>query len=204
MFAYIKGILVNCSPAQAVVDVQGIGYSLFIPCSALGQLPQIGDSVHFHTSFVVRELSQALYGFLTTQERDIFEGLLNVSGVGPKLALSLIGHLPPSNLQTAISQSDLITLCKVPGVGKKTAERLVIELRDKMTNWALMSPSDLAIAVHKDPHLQRTQDAMLALINLGYNQSTAQKALKQSLKELSEDCELSQLITYALQNIHKA
>src|SRR5947209_7882539 len=93
MFAYLKGTLVSYSSLQAIVDVQGIGYQVFIPCSALGQLPSIGKTIQFFTVLVIREFSQALYGFLTEQERNIFEILMNVTGIGPKFTLSLIGHL---------------------------------------------------------------------------------------------------------------
>ncbi|MBA3721583.1 MAG: Holliday junction branch migration protein RuvA [Parachlamydiaceae bacterium] len=201
MYAYIKGILVHSTPLQATIDVKGVGYCIYISSSGLGQLPQIGEPLQLYTSFVVREFVQALYGFITMEERDIFECLLNVTGVGPKLALSLIGHLPPSHLHAAIAQEDIMKLCKVPGVGKKTAERLIIELRDKLSSWSVSSVSDFSIQINKDPRLQCIQDAILALVNLGYNQSTAQKAVKQSLKELPENAELSTLITASLQNI---
>lgn len=200
MFSYLKGILVSTTPSQAVVDVQGIGYLVFIPCSALGQLPQLGETVQFHTSFVVREFSQALYGFLEIQERNVFEILMNVSGVGPKLALSLIGHLPPFQLHHAIQHNDLADLCRVPGVGKKTAERLVVELKDKLAQFLTLAPSQLTVQV-KDIRVQYIQDATLALINLGYTQHAAQKAIKQSLKELPDGADLPLLITSALKNI---
>lgn len=200
MFAYLKGILVFSTPSQAIVDVQGVGYLVFIPCSALGQLPQLGETVQFHTSFVVREFSQALYGFLDVQERNIFDILMNVTGVGPKLALSLIGHLPPAQLHGAIQQNDLAALCRVPGVGKKTAERLVVELKDKLAQFLTLTPSQLAVPV-KDARIQHIQDATLALINLGYTQHAAQKAIKQSLKELPDEVDLPLLITSALKNI---
>lgn len=200
MFAYLKGTLVTTHPTYVVVDVQGIGYFLFIPCRLIGELPALGQLVHFYTSFVVRESSQVLYGFLNNQERDIFEVLLNITGIGPKLALSLIGHLTLSELQTAIANQDLPTLCRVPGVGKKTAERLVVELKDKLTTLFSMQMAQLAISgnVFKSQHVQ---DAILALINLGYNQSTAQKAIKQSLKDLPDAADLALLITTALKNI---
>ena len=202
MYAYIKGTLIAFTPIQATVDVQGIGYHLFITCNALGQLPQPGNTVQFFTSFVVREFAHSLYGFLTAQERDVFELLMNITGVGPKLALSLIGHLPGSCLQEAITHEDLTTLCKVPGVGKKTAERLIVELRDKAPS--LLSPTaNLAIQIQLDEK-GHVQDAVLALINLGYSQANAQKAIKSSLKDLPKNYELTHLLTAVLQNIHKA
>lgn len=200
MFAFFKGILATIHPTYVVIDVNGVGYLIFIPCRLLGELPLLGQSVQLYTSFVVRETSNALYGFLSSQERDVFEILINVTGIGPKLALSLIGHLTFHELQGAVTHQDLPTLCRVPGVGKKTAERLIVELKDKLLNFLPLSMANLAISM-ADPKSQHAQDAMLALMNLGYNQGTAQKAIKQSLKELSETADLALLITTALKNI---
>lgn len=202
MFAYLKGILISANPTHVVVDVQGIGYSLFIPCRLLGELPNLGQPVQFYTTFVVREFSQTLYGFLNNQERAVFEVLMNVTGIGPKLALSLIGHLTFHELQTAVANQDLPTLCRVPGVGKKTAERLVVELKDKLLTLLPLNHQNLVIST-SDHTAQHIQDAMLALMNLGYNQNIAQKAVKQSLKDLPEssNLDLALLITTALKHI---
>lgn len=200
MYAYLKGILVSSSPSHVVIEAYGIGYYVLIPCSALGGLPQNGQLLHLYTSLVIREFAHSLYGFLLFQERDVFEVLMNVTGIGPKLALSLIGHLPYENLQMAISQSDLPSLCKVPGVGKKTAERLIVELRDKLPDISI--PKAISTAVQfSSSNRQEVQDAMQALINLGYTQSVAQKAVKQSLKDLPDHVDLATLITSALKNI---
>lgn len=201
MYAYLKGTLIEAHPSHVIIEVRGIGYSLFIPCRALGELPILGQPVQFYTSFVVREFSHALYGFLTIQERDLFELLMNITGVGPKLALSLIGHLSFHELHAAVMQQNLPTLCKVPGVGKKTAERLVVELKDKLQNLQPPDGGCLAININLDPKAQMIQDAMLALINLGYNQSMAQRAIKQTLKDLPEEADLALLITSALKNV---
>lgn len=200
MFAYIKGILATAHPTYVVVDVNGVGYALFIPYRLYGELPPLGQTTQFYTTFVVRESSQTLYGFLCSQERDVFEILMNVSGIGPKLALSLIGHLTYAELESAVANQDLPTLCRVPGVGKKTAERLIVELKDKLPNCPSFPTASMAISI-SDLQSQHIRDAMLALINLGYNQSTAQKAIKQSIQELSEKADLPLLITTALQNI---
>jgi Holliday junction DNA helicase RuvA len=200
MFSYLKGVLVTAHPSYVVVDVQGIGYSLFIPCRLFEELPPLGHPVQFYTTFVVRESSQTLYGFLSTQERDLFEVLMNVTGIGPKLAISLIGHLTYNELQSAVAHQDLSTLCRVPGVGKKTAERLIVELKDKLPILIPAYPGSSAISIsnHQTQHIQ---DAMQALMNLGYNQNTAQKAIKQALKDLPEKIDLASLITAALKNI---
>lgn len=201
MYAYLKGTLIHSTATCVVVDVHGVGYQVLIPCSLLGALPQLGNPVQLYTSLVVREFSHALYGFLSAQDRELFESLMNVTGIGPKLALSLIGHLSFDSLQMAISQDDLITLCKVPGVGKKTAERLIVELRDKLPSMAGQSKTTSPFAMQLPSGRGDIQDAVLALINLGYTQNVAQKAVKQSLKELPKECHLAELITQSLKNV---
>ena len=201
MISYVKGTLAVVHPTFVVVDVQGIGYHLFIPCRLMSELPPIGQTIQLHTTFVVREVSQALYGFLSSHERDVFEVLMNVSGIGPKLALSLIGHLTFQEMQEAVAEKDLSTLCKVPGVGKKTAERLIVELKDKFSGMLLSTHPSHFMVSWPDQKNQHIQDAMLALVNLGYNQNIAQKAIKQSLNDLPEDSDLALLITAALKYI---
>lgn len=200
MFAYIKGILKAIHSTYVVVEVNGIGYAIFVPCRLLTELPSLEQFIQLYTTFVVRESSQTLYGFLSIQERDVFDILMNVAGIGPKLALSLIGHLTFPELQAAVSHQDLLTLCRVPGVGKKTAERLVVELKDKIPHLLLGNVSSAAISISVSQS-QQIQDAVLALVNLGYNQGIAQKAIKKSLTELSETADLALLITTALKNI---
>ena len=126
---------------------------------------------------------------------------MGVTGIGPKLALSIIGNMPGHELHHAITNHDIPTISKVPGIGKKTAERLIIEMRDKISNIVNLDPSDFAVHASSDPRAQRISDAMSALINLGYNQVTVQKAIKKTLKDLPESVNLSELITGALQNL---
>lgn len=199
MFAFIKGELVSSSPVTVIVETNGIGYKIWIPTSTFSQLPQLGNAVFFHVSYVVRELSHTLYGFLQASERDLFEVLLTVTGIGPKLALSVIGHLSPQELCQAIGNHNIAVICKVPGIGKKTAERLIIELRDKLPA-AFSGPSEHAIPV-PDPKSQKITDAMNALINLGYNQMTAQKAIQKTLQESAEELDLALLITSSLKYV---
>lgn len=201
MIAYIKGLLVQSTPLFVVIDVHGIGHKVFIPPSLLSKLPQLHQEVLLQTSFVVRELSQTLYGFLTIQDRDLFEALMGVSGIGPKLALSIIGHLPGQELYQAITNSRILVLSKVPGIGKKTAERLIIEMRDKIGNYISVDQNEFVAHSYSDPMTQKINDAMSALINLGYNQVTAQKAIKKTLKDMPETANLSELITAALKFI---
>lgn len=200
MYAFIKGELVHTSPLSIVVEAAGIGYQIYIPANVFAKLPQLGSTVLLHTSFVVRELSQTLYGFLSVHERDMFEVLMSVTGIGPKLALSINGHLSLTDLQRAISSADIPTICRVPGIGKKTAERLIIELRDKLQDICPHDPSDLSIPI-SDPKAHKIRDAMNALVNLGYNQMTAQKAIKKTIHELNDEIDLATLITTSLKNV---
>lgn len=201
MIAFIRGRLVHAATSSVIVDVGGLGYQVYIAASAYSRLPQIGSEITLQTLFVVRELSHTLYGFLTVQEREVFEALMGVTGIGPKLALSIVGNMEPRDLQRAIGNHDIASISKIPGIGKKTAERLIIELRDKLSLIFVNDPADLAVHFPSDPQSQKISDAMSTLINLGYNQSTAQKAIKKSLGDLSEDCDLAAVITGALKHV---
>lgn len=201
MYAYLNGELKSTSPSKVILDVQGVGYLIFIPTHTFGKLPELGQKVCLYTTFVVRELSHSLYGFLSEKERELFEVLMDISGVGPKLALSLISHLSFSQLHSAVSTSNIPVLCKVPGVGKKTAERLLIELRDKITTFSSNDSHEEVLNHPQAPRNRLIQDAMLALINLGYNQNVAQKALKTCLKDFPEEIDLAELITAALKAV---
>lgn len=201
MYAFIKGPLISASPSSCVVEAAGVGYKIHIPASVFGKLPQNGSEVLLHTSYVIREMSQSLYGFLQAQERDVFEVLLGVTGIGPKIALSIIGHLLLHDLQRAIACNDISALCKIPGIGKKTSERLIIELRDKLITVFPPDPSDLAVHLPAHSESQTVMDAMSALINLGYNQNIAQKAIKKTLSDAPDGMDLPTLITTALKHI---
>lgn len=201
MFAYIKGKLIHATPSMAILETAGMGYKIFIPASLFAKLPQIECDLQLHISFIVREQSQTLYGFLSVQERDVFEALLGVTGIGPKSALSLIGHMSVHELQHAISYADKVAISRVPGIGKKTAERLIIEMRDKLTQLFPIDPSDFSVHAVSDSRGKTINDAMSALISLGYNQIAAQKALKKSLSDQPESLDLAGLITNALKNI---
>lgn len=199
MYAYIKGKLISSSPSSVVVEASSIGYQILIPSHLFAKLPQTGKEVLLYTSFIVRELSQTLYGFLTSNEKDLFEAMLGISGVGPKVSLSIIGHLSLSQLQSAIANHEVAVITKVPGIGKKTAERLIVEMRDKLAHFL---PSDFSeYAVVLDTPAQNVKDAMQALINLGYHQQKAQSALKKTLKAVPEDSDVGTLITEALRNL---
>lgn len=201
MFAYIKGILTAANADYVVVETHGVGYLIYIPMHASHKLPQLGQQIVLHTSYIVREQSQALYGFLIIEERDLYEMLLGISGIGSKLALNVVGHLTIPDLQRAVHHQDAKTISKVPGIGKKTAEKMIIELKDKLQKLFPESFGDLAFSMPKDPRAQKIRDAMNALINLGYTQVAAQKAIKHTMENATEEVELATLITHSLKNI---
>lgn len=198
MYAYLKGTLTEASPSYVTLEVNGMGFLVAITPLTFNRLSQIGQEIRLFTSFIVRENSQALYGFLNSPEKALFESLLDVSGVGPKLGLALTGHLSPEEFFGAITRQDVTLLSKVPGIGKKTAERLILELKNKTATLMSHSPVEFQFSPFKD---QTTQDALSALINLGYSTQVAQKALNKTLGENSETLALGQLITLALKAI---
>ena len=131
MYAFIRGQLTHLSTGSLVLENQGIGYKILIPVHTAFHLLELGKEILLYTSFVIREFSHTLYGFLHVDEKELFESLIDISGVGPKLALSLVGHLSIPALQTIVIKEDVQALCKIPGIGKKTAERLLVELKGK-------------------------------------------------------------------------
>ena len=200
MYEYIKGTLIEATPSQAIVETQGIGFCILIPLNIFSKLPAVGNSVTLFTTFVVREDSQKLFGFLTRHERDLFESFIDVSGIGPKTALCLVGHMEINDLQTAISQGNIPLICKIPGIGKKTAERLVVEMRDKIKK-GMGKTSNLHSLQDSNEEQGVVADAISAMINLGYNNAQAQKAIKTALSKTQGEPELAKLITAALRSI---
>ncbi len=200
MYEYVKGTLIESSISKVVLEVQGLAYSLLIPFNNFSKLPPLGSMMIFYVSFIVREDSQKLYGFLTRHQRDLFENLLEVSGIGPKTSLGLIGHMETRDLQAAIGQGDIHLICKIPGIGKKTAERLIVEMRDKMKKNMDRSAAEPQ-PQNTDEKIGPVADALSALIHLGYNSSQAQKAIKTALSKIEGEPELAKLITAALRCI---
>lgn len=175
MIGQIRGIILDKQAPQLVVDVQGIGYEIDAPMSTFYQLPDAGKEVRLYTHFVVREDAQHLYGFYTREERQLFRTLLKVNGVGPRLALTVLSSATPDEFVRCVLNNDTESLVKLPGVGKKTAERLVIEMRDKLTEWSPVSGKG-AISAPTERH-QTLQDAIAALLSLGYKQQEANRVV---------------------------
>jgi holliday junction DNA helicase RuvA len=193
MYDYFTGKLVEKGALYVVLEVQGIGYKLHIPLNLVGKLPGVGQPLFLYVSWVVREMSQTLYGFDTKSKRDLFELLLTLSGIGPKTALAIVGYFDPSHLEEAVRIGNSAALVQVPGVGKKTAERLIVDLRDKLKFASLPTT----------PLSSKVQDALNALLHLGYSQPQAEHALKKAIDEVSEESDLSLLISTALKSGRK-
>lgn len=197
MYAFIRGLLIEATPTHAIIDASGIGYQIHIPSSAAQKL-EPGTTTLLHTSFIVREGFQGLYGFPLPEERDLFNEVIEISGIGPKIALALISHYSLPDLHDLILREDTAALAKVPGIGKKTAERLLIELRNRLEKFFLSVPLEKSTAPTNIKQ-QTFQDALKALINLGYNRASAQSALKKSLQD-KDDLGLGELISNSLKH----
>ena len=201
MFEYIKGTLVDIQPSAVVIECQGIAYKILIPCSALSSLPNTGETLQLFTNFVVRENSQTLFGFLTVEERELFSVLIAVSGIGPKLGLSIIGHFTPEDLQSAIADKRVSAICRVPGIGKKTAERLIIEVKDRLASTFSHLAARFSCGPNTPTEPPLVNDAVNALINLGYKDTVANKAVKLVVNEKPEITSLPVLITESLKSV---
>ncbi len=196
MITFLEGKLVDKHPTRVVISVSGVGYEVFIPLSSYDHLPASGHSCRILTHHYVREDAHILYGFVTTGERHMFELLLTIAGIGPKIALSALSGLSVRELKAAVVESDIARLNSISGVGRKTAERIVIELRDKLTEGeALEALSDDHKMASGDI---RMHDAVLALISLGYKQADAQKMIRQVLASGAEDKNVEDIVREAL------
>lgn len=194
MQVFIKGKLAEIGTLSIVVENMGIGYEVFLPLRSLSRLPSIGKEIFLHTSLVMKEQAWELYGFLEKGEKNLFTQLIQISGIGPKMAINLIGHIDRKELFRAVQLSDATTIRKVPGIGKKMAERIIIEMRDKSDQTALI-PSEYLVAGNV------FHDAKSALMNLGYDTLAVQKTLEKILAKKEED--ISTVITKALRVLSK-
>lgn len=177
MIGQIRGVILEKQPPQLLVDVQGVGYEIDAPMSTFYQLPDLGQEVSLHTHLIVREDAHHLYGFYSREERLLFRTLLRVNGVGPRLALTILSSIAPEEFVRSILNNDTASLVRLPGVGKKTAERLVIEMRDKLSDW-YQTPTNngsLSLEQNNQNRHQTLQDAISALISLGYKQQEANR-----------------------------
>jgi Holliday junction DNA helicase RuvA len=196
MIALLKGRLVEKHPNRLIVDVGGVGYDVQVPLSTFYDLAEPGTEVTLRVHTHVREDLIALYGFGSALELALFERLLGVNGVGPKLGLAVLSGIEPADLMKAIRTADIARLSSIPGIGRKTAERISLELKDKLPP-TLGAPAEPAVAVSSADDDLRT-DALSALVNLQYQRAAAEKAVERALKKLDGPRTVERLIRLAL------
>lgn len=200
MISFLNGKLVESLPTQVVIEVHGVGYQALIPLSSYDRLPPPGEPIHLLTELVVREDSHTLYGFATPEERDLFRLLVgHVSGIGPKMALAVLSGMSVEAFKAAIIASDVQTISRMKGVGRKTAERIIVDLKDKVgiaAEWEAASERNAPDARQTHMH-----DAVLALISLGYKQVEAHKAVKRATESAGPDTTSEELVRLALKNL---
>ncbi|MBM7073124.1 Holliday junction branch migration protein RuvA [Shewanella sp. 202IG2-18] len=189
MIGRIAGTLIEKQAPEILIDVQGVGYELQVPLTCFYELPELNESVALFTHFVVREDAQLLYGFTTKQERALFRLLIKTNGVGPKLALTILSGMTASEFVDCVSRDDVATLVKLPGVGKKTAERLLVEMKDKLKSLMEASQGSEREFVLKSDYAPKPdvntaeEDAIAALLSLGYKPAQASKSVSAAYQE---------------------
>lgn len=209
MIAYLAGVLREKTPSRVVVDVAGVGYEVFVPLSTFTELPDDGKTVALRVHTHVREDAIVLYGFHSARERSVFELLIRTSGIGPKLALSILSGMEPERLLSAVATGDLEALRRVPGVGQKTAERIVVELRERAAQLALESGARAterrapATADATDIASEVQEQALSALLNLGYTRPQAQRVVEEAAREVGADPALESLLRCALRRLSR-
>ncbi len=197
MIGRIQGKLVVKHAPDIMVDVGGVGYELFVPMTTYYQLPEIGAEIQLHTHFVVREDAQLLYGFLELDDRHMFRQLIRVNGVGPKMALAILSGMNIHEFSELVMADDSAGLTKIPGVGKKTAERLIIEMRDRIQQMELAevaTSSEQTADTAPSSRRLREKDAVAALVALGYSPQQASKAVS---RVATDSCDSEQMIRQA-------
>jgi holliday junction DNA helicase RuvA len=197
MITFLHGQLTEALPTHVVVDVNGVGYEALIPLSSYDRLPAPGQSVTLLTQLVVREDAHTLYGFMTSEERDLFRLLIHtVSGIGPKIALNILSGISVTAFRGAVANGDVKALSQISGVGKKTAERIIVELRDKIGMAGAWEASSAKRGLSADE--QRINDAVLALVALGFKQAEAHDAVRQAQAALGAQTSVEELVRACL------
>ncbi len=196
MIAFLRGRILDKQPNRIVVDVNGVGYDVSVPLSTFYGLAEVGGEIALRVHTHVREDALLLFGFATRLEQDLFERLIGVSGIGPKVALAVLSGIEPPELIRAIERSDLARLTAIPGVGKKTSERIVLELKDRLPRVEPAAAGEPAA-----PLLQR-DDLLSALINLGYHRPLAEKAVEAAIKRMP-DGDFERTLKQALRELAK-
>jgi len=194
MIIFIEGILENKSPARAVINAGGIGHEVIITLNTYEDLPSTGEKIRLHTHHHIREDAEILYGFSEDSERDFFVTLIGISGVGPSLAINILSGLPLYSLRAAIANEDVKRLSSIKGIGKKTAERIIVELKDKIPALAAAEEKNKTTS----PEDKILNDAVLALVALGYRNSDAYAAVKRVITSASAAMPVEEIVRQAL------
>ncbi len=200
MISYIRGELVAVEEDKVIVDVNGVGFGIFMPSQAMNLLPSMGEEVKLHTYMNVREDAMQLYGFLTRDDLNVFKLVIGVSGIGPKGGLGILSKLSADELRFAVMAHDVKTISSAPGIGKKTAEKLIIELKDKLSIEDVLTKDDASEEVHHghaSNHIQT--EAVQALVALGYGNAEALRAVKKV--NVTDQTSVEDVLKQALKNI---
>ncbi len=198
MISSLRGTLITKGPTDIVLDVGGVGYGLSIPLSTFEKIGDPGTQVFLFTYLHVREDAMLLYGFFTEEERSIFKLLLTVTGIGPRMAQSILSGIPAADLRNYVIAGNTAALTAIPGIGRKIAERLVVELREKIARLDGLSAGS---SLTSDPQESNRNQALLALTSLGYNRTTAERAVRLAVQELGQEAgTLELLVKAALRN----
>lgn len=202
MIGRIRGILLEKQPPELLVDVQGVGYEIQAPMSTFYQLPATGSEVQLHTHFVVREDAQLLFGFHEPRERRMFRSLIRVSGVGPKVALAVLSGMAVDEFVRTVRNNDITAIVRIPGIGKKTAERLTVEMRDNLKEWGETAelPGGIDAGTASPRPADTSEEAETALIALGYRPQDAARMISRVLKDNDGALARDDLIRLALRN----
>lgn len=197
MITFLHGTLADALPTQITVDVNGVGYDLLIPLSSFDKLPGVGNEIRILTHLAVREDAHVLYGFMTSAERELFRLLINtVSGIGPKIALNVLSGMNVVAFRGAVANGDIKSLSQISGVGKKTAERIVVELKDKIGQAGALEAVSASRALTADE--QKTNDAVLALMALGFKQVEAHDSIRAAQEKLGANATVEDLVRSGL------
>lgn len=197
MITFVRGKLVEALPTRVVIDVNGVGYEALIPLSSFDKLPALGEDAHLLTHLAVREDAHTLYGFMTSRERELFRLLIGaVSGIGPRIALNVLSGMSVESFSAAVAAGDDKSLSQISGIGKKTAQRIVVELKDKIGKTMTVSIADAATA--GSPKEQKLNDAAMALMALGFKQAEAGESVKAAMAMLGANAEVEDLVRAAL------
>jgi holliday junction DNA helicase RuvA len=200
MIAFLRGRVLDKHPNKLIVDVQGVGYEVHVPLSTYYEVGDAGTDVSLRVHTHVREDALQLFGFLTSLEQQVFERLIGISGIGPKLAIGVLSGIDPRELIGAVQRADVARLTAIPGIGKKTAERIVLELKDRLQQFAA-PPAEAAPAASPADRLR--DDLVSALVNLGYHRPQAEKTVESTLKSAGE-LEFEQALRRVLKDLMRA